>query len=268
MRKHALKDMTFVEFRERMAQRPVIILPLGSQEEQGPQAPMGDYMLTERIALMAAEAADAIAAPVMPFGYADFFKAIPGGIQVRASTFEAVLEDMVMAFLDHGIEHVLVFNGHSSNAPLIDQTLRRIRKEHGVAVPCINLWRSIPDSLWRKLHGDNVARARGHGGEPLTSVYQHLYPELLRPDLVRPSTPSPAFGLPTAGTGAVTFEGVAVQMPLDVTEVNPDGMIGGDPTLADPAIGQAVVEHLVGFTARFIAHFRSCDPRRVDAGPA
>ena len=40
------------------------------------------------------------------------------------------------------------------------------------------------------------------------------------------------------------------------------------PTLADAAIGARVVEHITGFTARFVAHFRRCDPRRVEAAPA
>ncbi|HEY9348145.1 MAG TPA: creatininase family protein, partial [Inquilinus sp.] len=256
LRKHALKDMTFVEFRERLAERPVILLPFGSQEEQGPHAPMGDFMLTERLSVLAAEAADAIAAPTVPFGYADFFRTVPGGVQLRAETFSAVLEDTVTAFLDHGVEHLVVFNGHSSNAPLIDQTLRRLRRERGVAVAALNIWRLIPPELWRELHGDKAGQARGHGGDPLTSVYLHLFPELMRPDLVRPATPSQAFGLPTDGVAAVSFEGLPVQMPLDVTEVNPDGMLGGDPTLADAAIGARIVEHIVGFTARFVAHFR------------
>ena len=37
-----LEDLTYVEFRERLADNPLIIVPLGSQEEQGPSAPMGD----------------------------------------------------------------------------------------------------------------------------------------------------------------------------------------------------------------------------------
>ena len=49
--KHALKDMTVAEFRDRLTAGPVVLLPFGSQEVQGPHAPMGDYMLTEAVAL-------------------------------------------------------------------------------------------------------------------------------------------------------------------------------------------------------------------------
>lgn len=266
--KHALKDMTFAEFRERLPEKPVILLPFGSQEEQGPHAPMGDYMLTEAVAAKVAEASGAIVAPTIPFGWGDFFRTIPGGIQLRPSTFAAVVEDVVVAFLEHGIEHILVLNGHTSNTPLFDQTLRRIRAERGVTVPLINLWQSIPDPLWKELHGDLVATARGHGGEPLTSIYLHLFPDLMRMDLARPSARSEAFGLPTGGVNNIRFEGMGVNVPLNCHEVNADGMLGGDPLLASAENGKRMVDHLVGFCSRFVEHMRGCDMRAPTLFPA
>lgn len=261
MRKNALKDMTFAEFRERLPQKPVILLPFGSQEEQGPHAPMGDFMLTEAIALRVAEASGAIVAPTVPFGYADFFKTIPGGIQLRPATFMALVEDMVAAFLDHGIDHILILNGHTTNASLIDQVVRRVRAERGVSVASINLWQSIPDALWQELHGPAVAVARGHGGEPLTSVYMHLFPELLRMDFARPARRAKAFGLATGGVNNVQFEGMPVNVPLNCHEVNADGMLGGDPLLATAEKGERIVQHLVGFCSRFVDHMRAFDMR-------
>lgn len=261
MRKNALKDMTFAEFRERLSEKPVILLPFGSQEEQGPHAPMGDFMLTEAIALKVAEASGAIAAPTVPFGYADFFKTIAGGIQLRPSTFSAVVEDTVTAFLDHGIEHILILNGHTTNAPLIDHTVRRIRSERGVLVASINLWQSISDTLWQELYGPASSAARGHGGDPLTSVYMYLFPDLLRMDLRRSSGRAKAFGLPTGGVNNVQFEGMPVHVPLNCDEVNPDGMLGGDPTLSSAENGRRIVEHVVGFCSRFVEHMGEWDMR-------
>jgi len=266
-RKHALKDMTFAEFRDRLPEKPVILLPFGSQEEQGPHAPMGDFMLTDAVADRVAEASGAIVAPTIPFGWADFFKTIPGGIQLRPSTFSAVVEDTITAFLDHGIDRILILNGHTSNAPLFDQTLRRIRAEHGVTVPYINLWQSIPDTLWKELHGPQVAAARGHGGEPLTSIYLHLFPELVRMDLVKPSVRAKAFGLPSGGVNNVQFEGMPVHVQLNCHEVNADGMLGGDPLLSSADKGEKMVEHLTGFCARFVEHMRDCDMRSIASFP-
>ncbi len=101
--KHLLEEMTFLEFRERMAEDPVILLPLGSVEVQGPCNPMGDFRLASALALRVAERTGAIVAPTFPFGNADYFRDVPGGIQVSSATFCGVLRDMVSAFRDHGL---------------------------------------------------------------------------------------------------------------------------------------------------------------------
>ncbi len=258
--------MTVAEFRDRLADPPVILLPFGSQEVQGPHAPMGDYMLTDAIALKAAEMSGTVAAPCVPFGYAEFFRPFAGGIQLRAETFRAVVRDVVGAFLDHGLERLVILNGHSTNAPLIDEVLRKVRLERGVAVASIDLWRSIPESLWRALHGEDATRARGHGGDPITSVCLHLFPHLMRPDLKVPATGGEALGLPMTGASGVAFEGVQVNLPLDADELNPDGMMGGDPCLSTPEIGRAIFDHLTDHCARFVTHFATCDPRSL-SGP-
>lgn len=264
-RKHALKDLTWVEFRARMAERPVILLPFASQEEQGPHAPMGDWMLTERLSILAAEAADAIAAPTMPFGWADFFRAVPGGIALKPETFKSVLLDVCDNFLAHGLEHLVIFNGHSSNYPLIDQATRQVKRERGVFIPCLNIWQIGPASFWREIHGDKAAEARGHGGDPLTSVYLYLMPELVRRDLIAPRADRTAFGLTPSGVNAASFEGVTVNLPFDVTDVTENGVISGDPRLSSAEIGKRICEFVVDATARFARHWRSCDPRDPNA---
>lgn len=259
--KHALKEMTWVEFRERLADKPAILLPFASQEEQGPHAPMGDWMLTEILSIRAAERAEAIAAPTMPFGWADFFRAVPGGVALRPETFRAVFLDVCDNFLSHGLEHLVVFNGHTSNFPLIDQATRQIKRERGIAIPCLNIWQLAPAAAWKDFHGDNAARARGHGGDPLSSVYLHLMPELVRQDLVAAGVPKRAYGMPTAGVNAANFDGVTVNLPLDVTEATENGIISGDPRLASAEIGRKICEFVVETSARFVRHWRSCDPR-------
>ncbi|MBT0956647.1 creatininase family protein [Alphaproteobacteria bacterium KMM 3653] len=260
--------MTVAEFRDRLdasgEKPPVILLPFGSTEEQGPHAPMGDYVLADKLAERVAELSGAIAAPCVPFGYAEFFRAFPGGIQLRAQTFCSVVEDVVGAFLDHDIDRVLILNGHSTNSFLIDQVLRKIRRETGVCVTSIDLWRSIPSALWEDLHKGQSAQARGHGGDPITSLSMHLLPQAMRPDLARPAAPHQAMGLPIAGANGIRFEDMQVNMPLNADEVNPDGMMGGDAGLSSPEIGERIFDHLTGVCARFVAHLQNSNPRDLD----
>jgi creatinine amidohydrolase len=262
-RPYALQDLTWTEFAERTAAGPVpIVLPLGSQEEQGPHAPMGDFVVAERIALAAAERAGAICAPVLPFGYAEFFRGIAGGMQLRADTFRRVLRDMIDSFTDHGLDHVVIVNGHSTNASLIADVAHQVRRDTGVLVPALHLWRMLPDSLWQQIHGENAAAARGHGADPLTSVTMHMAPELVRPDLIEGSARRSLFGCPTQPQfGGIVFEDGAVDLPFDAAEVAPNGVGGGDAAYASPEKGEAMTAWLVDRAARFIDYFRQCDPR-------
>lgn len=260
-KKHLLQELTWVEFRERLGDDPTVLLPFGSQEEQGPQAPMGDYMLTERIAGMIAERSGAIAAPTVPFGYADYFRAVPGGIQLRPETFRALFEDICDNFLDHGIDRLIVINGHSGNFPLIDQSIRKIKRDRGVWIPCINLWRIMTAVEWKAFHGERSMSAMGHGGDPLTSVYLHLFPDLMRMDLVDTVERKSVLGLPTSGLNAVSFKGVDVNIALDIDDICDNGIAGGDPATSSPEIGAKIVEHVVDFCVEFVNHFRSVDPK-------
>ena len=254
---HLIAEMTFRDFADRVADNPVILLPMGSQEEHGPAAPMGDFMLTAEIARRVAERSGALAAATMPFGYADYFRGVPGGIQFRATTFCAVLRDMADSFLDHGLTRLVILNGHSGNAPLIDQTTRLIRAERGVVVPSINLWRILAP-VWTEAYGVPPGTGFGHGSEPVASAYAHLFPSLVRPDRAEaPQHGRPFMGFETAGIGAVRFRGVDVAVPTNVEDVTGNGMTGGDPALMSATAGERLVEHLVDTCAAFVAAFRS-----------
>ena len=267
-RLHALQDLSWPEFRARLSDNPPILLPLGSQEQQGPHAPMGDFVLAERLAFAAAERAGAICAPVLPFGHADFFRGAAGGIQLRAETFTMLLEDMVTAFLDHGLRHIIVCNGHSTNAPLIAQVAHAIRRQRGIMIASLNLWRMIPDGLWHDVHGAHAADARGHGADPVTSVGMHLTPELMRMGTAQPAKRSSALGLPTTSQFAsVMFGDFEVALPLDVTEVASNGVGQGNPALASAEAGARFAEWIVGAIADFATHFRSCDPAQPHLEP-
>jgi Creatinine amidohydrolase. len=44
-----LEDLTSAELRAAMTRHPLVLLPLGSQEDQGAHAPMGDFRLAGRL---------------------------------------------------------------------------------------------------------------------------------------------------------------------------------------------------------------------------
>lgn len=259
MSKIRMADMTQPEFGERTGKQPVILLPLGSQEVQGPQSQMGDFRLTERIAELVAERSGALVAPVLPFGYADFFRDFAGGMQLKPETFAAVLTDMLTSLLDHGLTRLLIVNGHTTNAPLIAQVTRHLRQANRVLIPSVDLWQALPDAFVREIfEGESV---RGHGGEPLTSIGLHLFPGNARADAHREkSKRAVRLGMPVRGVSGADFEGMRVNFPVNAGEVDRYGLLGGSSVHAAAARGQAMTEHLVTKLVKLVAHLQTVDP--------
>ncbi|WP_010140200.1 creatininase family protein [Oceanicola sp. S124] len=264
MRPHRLEELTQSDFAALLAEDPVILLPLGSQEGQGPHCPMGDFRLSAKIADLVAQRTGALAAPVLPFGHADFFRDYPGGLQLRPETFTAVLTDMLNGLVEHGLTRLLILNGHTTNAPLISQVTRQIRRQSGVALASVDLWPSVPAPLMRRLFGE--APVRGHGAEPVTSVMMHLLPGEVRalPDSPR-ARPGRLLDLPLRGVSGADFEGLRVNLPVTAAEIAPDGRLGGDASRASAGAGAAITADLVARLAALVTHLQSA--QTAEAAP-
>lgn len=262
MQKVRLAEMTAAEAAARLAEKPVVILPFGAQETQGPHAPMGDFQLADRIAEEVARAANAVMAPTMPFGDSEFLRTAPGCVSLTPATFTKVVEEIVGNFLDHGLDHIVIFNGQSNNAPWIDDALRTIRKTRGVLVPTLHLWRILTPAQLSEIYGDKLKGSQGHGGDPITSMFMHYFPDMLRMDLAVPPQPfKRQLGLQTRSISSVDFQGVAVPFPFTIDELSDNGNLSGDGRLSSPEIGAKSATAIIAFATAFLEHFRSIAPR-------
>jgi creatinine amidohydrolase len=255
--------LTGDEGRAIYAKNPVILLPMGSQEDQGPHAPMGDYLLAEKIAELAALRATemgtpTLVAPVVPFGGADFFGAMIGGIAMSETTLTSLLRDMFASLVRHKLTRLIVINGHGGNVGPIQVATREVHRESGQLIPSLYLWR-IGYGLLPGIVGAEKARlVSGHGADPLTSVGMHLFPEVMRPDMIPAGAPlkqDAVLGLPYTGLGTASFEGAEIGLPTEYDDVYNKGVAKGDPNLCSAETGAAMVEQLVGLCARFAVHF-------------
>ena len=256
------------EARELYRQNPVILLPMGSHEDQGPHAPMGDYLLAEKIAELSAVQATAsgtrtVVAPVLPFGGADFFGPMTGGIAITPATLTSVITDMVASLHRGGLTRIIVINGHGGNVGPIAEVARALYRERKIVMPSLYLWRIAYGLMPALIGADLAAKVAGHGADPLTSLGLHLLPKILRPDLIPDATPlkrDPELGLAFTGLGTASFEGAEVGMPHEYDDVYTAGVAKGDPRLSSAETGRVLAEKLVDITARFIAHFAAKVP--------
>jgi creatinine amidohydrolase len=257
LNKQRIAEISAAAFEARMGERPVILLPLGSLEDHGFALPMGDFVLADALAARIADGAAAAgvavyAAPALPFGAADYFGGSPGGMAISPATFSAVLTDLLAGFLRHGLNRIVILNGHGGNAPVIHDVTLAVRRDFGVVVPSFYLWKVARVLMEREL-GPQGAGRFGHGAEPLLSLTRALRPGFVAEDAPKAAAGS-LLGLPVSGFGTVDFEGVPVDVPGEFSDM-PNALMQDAAPLADAALGAKVADRLVAAAVRFVLHF-------------
>lgn len=253
-----IAELTSEESRTYLNDEAVVLMPMGSLEDQGTHAPMGDYLAAECVTMDIARAAremgvPTFVAPVVPFGGADFFGSSHGGIAVSNSTLVALLDDMFACLTRHGLTKIMIVNGHGGNVPAITEVTHRWRRKAGLFVPALYLWQVAYELLKDILGPEGAARSSGHGGDPLTSVALHYYPELLRLDLRQPpSTGGTIRGAEIGGFNAIRYLGARIQAPVEAIEAAPHGIWGGDPAFSSAETGKALSARLVEIGAGLV----------------
>jgi creatinine amidohydrolase len=252
-----ITELTAPAFAAQAGANPVVLLPLGSLEDHGPNLPMGDYRLADALAgriaaRCQADGVDAYAAPALPFGVADYFGASPGGMAISAASFRGVLGDLLEGFRRQGLTNIVILNGHGGNAPVIHEVTLALCVRYGQVVPSFYLWKVARVLMARELGAAGAGRF-GHGAEPLLSLSRALLPGL--PPAIAPAPAAgEMLGLPVSGFGTVEFEGVAVDVPAEFGDV-PNEAIRQAAPMADEGLGARVADALVDKAARFVGHF-------------
>lgn len=256
MEKRALHLMTWKEINEAFQQDPVILIPMGSMEQHGPQSITGDYLAAQEVAERVAEKTGAYYLPVIPFGCSEYFRGFPGTISLQPQTVAALISDVCESLIEHGITKIFFVNGHAGNVSTIDQVARKIRRENKIVCVSIDLWQSITPSFKKEVYKQEKDPS-GHGAEPLTSVMSYLYPEMMRMDLLEPvnnNTAWGAFPIKTIRQGEV--DGIPMNLYIDMEDISKQGVMG-DPFQASAERGEMIINRLVGFCSEVVEKLRA-----------
>jgi creatinine amidohydrolase len=240
------------------SENPVILLPLGSHEDHGRCLPMGDFVLAETLAVQVAALCRqtgllAFVAPAMPFGVADYFGSSPGGLAVSASTFRAMLSDVLSCLLRHKLTRIVIMNGHGGNVPAIHDVTLALSLSDQLVIPSIYLWKAARLLMERQI-GDGGYF--GHGAEPLLSLTMACRPEFVSSSQPPGVPEGLVLGLPLADFGLIEFEGIPINVPAEFDQIS-DRIIGNAKPRASAALGDAILSHLVVSIAKFIDHYVS-----------
>lgn len=101
-----------------------------------------------------------------------------GSITLKPGTFHAVLWDTIDSLVRHGIQNILILNGHGGNVAPLGGSINQFRRYFGVNLHFRSYWDFVPSEV-----ANTVLETRsvpGHAQEFETSLALYLFPENVR----------------------------------------------------------------------------------------
>ena len=257
MTKVRYDELTWPEMREAASQQPVVLLPFGTIEDHGPHLPVNtDNVIVEAICLESAGRApgEMLVLPLLAYGLDEHHMDFPGTISVEIETLLAHLADVAGSVARHGFSHVLIVNGHGSNAPIADLAARKVVLETGIVCGAMSPNAAIDPTLAEPTLSQMRRSGPGgiaHAGEYETAMMLHLRPELVQMDKA------------VREMGQIKLEYFNWDHPepsvlswQDWWSRMSESGICGDPTVATAEFGRALLETTVDNFVRFVREFR------------
>jgi creatinine amidohydrolase len=110
-----IADITWMQVEEYLRSDDRCVLPLGSVEQHAYLSLAVDAILSEKVAV---DAADPIGVPVFPavaYGLTPYFMGYPGTVTLTPETYSCVLCDVLDSLAHHGFRRIVIVNGHGGN---------------------------------------------------------------------------------------------------------------------------------------------------------
>lgn len=209
-----LADCSTTDAAARLADAAVALLPTGATEQHGPHLPLGTDTRAALGVLERLERDDVVVLPPLAVGVSDHHRQFSGTLSVSSETFAAYVREVVESLAVHGVQKVVVVNGHGGNDDALRRVARRLRQEETAFVVPWNWWSNLGDEHEALFGRDHV----GHAGAAETSVISALAPALVDSD---------AFVEADAGAGDVWGVHVAGAMVLDdAADFSENGVVG------------------------------------------
>ena len=139
-----IAEMTWMQVEDYLQNDDRCVLPLGSTEQHAYISLATDSILSERVALEAAEPLGVPVFPVLAYGITPYFMGYPGTVSVSPNTYEQLLQEILGSVRKHGFRRILVVNGHGGNSPARPAVEAWAARRDGVELIWHNWWKS-PD---------------------------------------------------------------------------------------------------------------------------
>jgi mycofactocin precursor peptide peptidase len=211
-----------------LADRPLLVVPLGAVEQHGPHLPIGtDTAVATAVATAAVPAlAGALLAPAIAYGASGEHEGFPGTVSIGTAALTTLLVEYGRS-AGRWAGRLLVVNGHGGNLDALRAAVPLLRAEGR-------------DVAWSPC---GVAGGDAHAGRTETSLMLHVEPGGVHEARAEPGATAPIAEL----LPRLRAEGVR--------GVSPNGVLG-DPAGASAAEGRALLAGMVDRLVAAVAGWR------------
>ncbi|MGH8307156.1 MAG: creatininase family protein [Gammaproteobacteria bacterium] len=144
-----IRDMNWMQVEEYLKKDDRAVLPIGSTEQHAQLSLCVDYILSERVAVEAAEPLNVPVFPGVPYGITPYFMAYPGTISLTPDTHARLIHDILDSLATHGFRRIVIVNGHGGNAPVQSLIAEWLGSHPDMAVKFHNWWNA--PATWKKV---------------------------------------------------------------------------------------------------------------------
>lgn len=232
-----LHEMSWTEAKQYFIKNDIAILPVGSNEQHGPQNPLGtDHFIAKALAEETAKRTRVLCLQVIPFGVSSHHKQFWGTIHISPKALKKYVRETCLSLNYYGVKKIVIVNGHGGNLSALAELTRELR-EKGIFISIFQWWpaasKLLPDLF--------KPEERRHASAEETSVNLALYPEILNMDksvdeAVRKSV----------------LQSEGITLPLDTVDYTASGVFG-ESTAASAEKGKKVFEAVVGELVKHVS---------------
>jgi creatinine amidohydrolase len=154
------------------------IIPTGSTEQHNEHLAMiHDTASTLHVSKLAAQKLfpQVIVTTPLAIGVSEHWMDHKGTLTIRAEVFGEVLYDVAESLRRHGVENVLVINGHAGNAGPVHERLNGFRERLGINLDFHSYWEAYSPELVKEQMETSICP--GHAAEFETAFALAAFPQ-------------------------------------------------------------------------------------------
>ncbi len=183
-----IEELTWMEVRDAMtAGKTTALIVAGSTEQNGPYVPTGKHIFVLRATAeaIARKLGNALIAPAIPFEPGNF-STTPGTIQVRESTYDALVEDQAESLKANGFKHIILIGDSGGNQRGLERVARKLSAAWTTGGPTIHYIKEYYDSwtaadgAWESLGVPKTKDEGIHDDYSVNSIIATVDPEKIR----------------------------------------------------------------------------------------